>query len=83
MQNIRIQSDKEFREFFGKRLRSARLTANLSQKGLAYRLQIGQDTISNYERGKVLPNILILFQLADVLSVDVSYFFPIRTKISC
>ena len=76
MQNHRVQEEKQFREFFGKRLRSARLAANLSQKGLAYRLKIGQDTISNYERGKVIPNVLILFQLAQALSVDVGYFFP-------
>jgi transcriptional regulator with XRE-family HTH domain len=76
MQNIRVQEEQEFRRFFGKRLRSARLAANLSQKGLAYRLQIGQDTISNYERGKVIPDILTVFRLAQVLETDISHFFP-------
>jgi transcriptional regulator with XRE-family HTH domain len=70
------QESKRLLEFFGKRLRAARRAANLSQKGLAQRLQVGQDTISNYEQGKVVPGILTLFQLAQTLCVDVSYFFP-------
>ena len=68
--------DKRLLEFFGKRLRAARRAANLSQKGLSQRLQIGQDTISNYEQGKVVPGILTLFQLAQILCVDIGYFFP-------
>jgi transcriptional regulator with XRE-family HTH domain len=76
MENIRIQEEQAFRRFFGKQLQSARKAANLSQKGLAYHLQIGQDTISNYERGKAIPSILILFQMAEILGVNVNYFFP-------
>jgi transcriptional regulator with XRE-family HTH domain len=68
--------DKRLLKFFGKRLRAARRAANLSQTGLAQRLQVGQDTISNYEQGKVVPGILTLFQLAQILCVDVGYFFP-------
>jgi transcriptional regulator with XRE-family HTH domain len=74
--NRQIQEEHEFREFFAQRLRSARLAANLSQKGLAWHLQIGQDTISNYERGKVIPDILTVFRLAQVLAVEIDYFFP-------
>ena len=70
------QDSKYLLEFFGTRLRSARRAANLSQKGLAQRLRVGQDTISNYEQGKVVPGILTLFQLAQTLCVDVGYFFP-------
>jgi transcriptional regulator with XRE-family HTH domain len=76
MDNLRIKEELEFRKFFAKRLRMARLAANLSQKGLAYYLQVGQDTISNNERGKVIPNILILYHMAEILGINVSYFFP-------
>ena len=76
MFTTRHDEDKRLLEFFGKRLRAARRAANLSQKGLAQRLQVGQDTISNYEQGKVVPGILTLFQLAQILCVDVGYFFP-------
>jgi transcriptional regulator with XRE-family HTH domain len=76
MLNHPYLQDNQILEFFGKRLRSARQAANLSQKGLAQRLHIGQDTVSNYEQGKVVPGILMVFQLAQVLCVDVGYFFP-------
>jgi transcriptional regulator with XRE-family HTH domain len=76
MQNQRIQEEKQFREFFAKRLRAARRLANLSQKGLAWHLKIGQDTISNYERGKVIPDILTVFRLSQIVRVDINYFFP-------
>jgi transcriptional regulator with XRE-family HTH domain len=74
--NRQIQTERDFREFFGRRLRAARIAANLSQKGLAYHLQVGQDTISNYERGKVIPNILTIFRLSQIFRVDINYFFP-------
>ena len=76
--NLYLQEEREFREFFANRLRTARRLANLSQKGLAYRLKIGQDTISNYERGKVIPDILTVFRLTHALGVDIDYFFPTK-----
>jgi transcriptional regulator with XRE-family HTH domain len=76
VQNISIQEEQDFRRFFGKRLLLARKAANLSQKGLAYHLRTGQDTISNYERGKVIPNMLTLNHIAEILAVNVNYFFP-------
>ena len=76
MLKLQLEKERAFREFFGKQLRDARLAANLSQKGLAYRLQIGQDTISNYECGKVIPDIFTVFQLALILGLDVRHFFP-------
>ena len=74
--NQYLEEERQFREFFGQRLRTARRLANLSQKGLAYHLQIGQDTISNYERGKVIPDILMVFRLANALAVEIDYFVP-------
>jgi transcriptional regulator with XRE-family HTH domain len=76
MLNRHYQEKTHILEFFGKRLRSARQAANLSQKSLAKRLHIKQDAISNYERGKVAPDIFRVFSLAQALSVNVGYFFP-------
>jgi transcriptional regulator with XRE-family HTH domain len=61
---------------FGKRLRAARRGANLSQGALAKRLGLGQDTISHYEKARYMPNLLTVFQLSQILAVDVRYFFP-------
>jgi len=63
-------------QFFGQRLRAARRAANLSQEGLAKRVSAGQDTISHYEQGKSMPGMVMVFQLAQALCVDVRYFFP-------
>jgi transcriptional regulator with XRE-family HTH domain len=61
---------------FSKRLRAARRIARLSQDELAKRLEVGQDTISHYEQAHYMPNLLTVFQLSQVLGVDVRYFFP-------
>ena len=65
---------------FGHRLRLARIRAQLSQAGLAQRLGVGQDTISHYEKGQSQPNIVMTYYLAEILAVDVNYFFPIQAN---
>lgn len=67
--------DDETRQRIAHRLRSARISRNLSQRDLAERLQISHDTLSNYELGKRVPPLSFLMQYAEMLSVDVTYFF--------
>jgi transcriptional regulator with XRE-family HTH domain len=71
-----MAADRELLQFFGKRLRTARHAAHLSQMGLARRLQLGQDTISHYEGGHCRPDLTTLARLAEVLGVSITYFFP-------
>jgi transcriptional regulator with XRE-family HTH domain len=47
---------------------------------LAQRLGVGQDTISHYEKGQSQPNIVMTYYLAEILAVDVNYFFPIQAN---
>jgi transcriptional regulator with XRE-family HTH domain len=61
---------------FARRLRQARLTANLTQENLADRAQVGQDMISRYEQGHSLPSLPTLCRLAQELAVPITYFFP-------
>jgi transcriptional regulator with XRE-family HTH domain len=61
---------------FGRRVRRARLDANLSQVELARRLGVGQDTISHYEQGHSMPAFVMVLRLSEVLGVHVTYFFP-------
>lgn len=62
--------------YFGRRLRQARLTANLTQDALSAQSQVGQDMISRYEKGHSLPSLPTLCRMAAVLEVPITYFFP-------
>jgi transcriptional regulator with XRE-family HTH domain len=61
---------------FGKRLKAARLRAGFSQSQLAQMLNVGQDTISNYENGRYIPDIVKVIKLTKILGVSLLYFFP-------
>ena len=64
---------------FGKRLKSARLVANLSQEQLGVRAGIEEASASarmnRYEKGTRAPAVEIVERIAIVLDVPVSYFF--------
>ena len=62
--------------YCGRRLRQARLVANLTQHVLSERSQVGQDMISRYEQGRSLPSLPTLCRLAHELAVPITYFFP-------
>lgn len=63
-------------EFFGRRLRLARLEANLSQCALGKAAGVRQETISSYETGQSLPSMQVLCRLSSALDVHMTYFFP-------
>lgn len=50
-------------------LRTARDRLGLSQKEAAKRLGISDDVLSNYERGKSYPNVLMLKKIEEVYDV--------------
>lgn len=50
-------------------LRTARDRLGLSQKEAAKRLGISDDVLSNYERGKTYPNVLMLKKIEEVYDV--------------
>ena len=54
----------------GKRLKQYRKNHNLSQEELSKLLFIRRQTISSYERGKRLPSLDILWDLADIYDVS-------------
>ena len=67
---------KQLSTYFGRRLRQARLAANLTQGALSERSQVGQDMISRYDKGRSLPSLPTLSRLAHELAVPITYFFP-------
>jgi transcriptional regulator with XRE-family HTH domain len=54
----------------GVRLRTLRVTAGLTQKGLADHVGVRQPTISGYERGLEVPTTPMLSRLADALGLS-------------
>lgn len=62
--------------YVGKRIRQARKNAGLTQQQLAAYVNIGQDTLSHYEQGHVLPTLIVLAQIASALAIDVHALIP-------
>jgi|GEM_PF-956733 len=54
---------------FSERLKSLRRAKGISQVTLSERLHLGQSTIANYERGKRMPSVKILLEIARILEV--------------
>jgi transcriptional regulator with XRE-family HTH domain len=64
---------------FGERLRQARSHCGISQRDLGVAIGIDGDgaapRISQYERGKHIPDLQVSAQLAEVLEVPVAFFY--------
>jgi DNA-binding XRE family transcriptional regulator len=63
------------REQFGARLAAARIEAELTQTAAAARLGIPQPRIAEYESGRKLPSLMMLFRMIDVLKLDAAILF--------
>lgn len=57
---------------FGPRLVQLRQNAGLSQQGLADRLSVTRQAVSNWERGQTLPDLDTLRSIAQVLGTDLN-----------
>lgn len=62
----------------GEKIKSARITAKLTQKELANRLQCTEVMISRYELGAVVVSIEKLQKIAEILGKSMSYFFDLN-----
>ncbi|MBZ9873183.1 helix-turn-helix domain-containing protein [Mesorhizobium sp. BR1-1-9] len=63
------------KQAIGARVQAARRGAKLSQEALADRIGRTPESVSNIERGKQLPSIETLAELARVLNVPMTDFF--------
>lgn len=59
----------------GSRIELARKSNGLSMRALAEKMNLSAMAISKYERGIMNPSSNVLLQLADVLHVNIEYFF--------
>lgn len=73
--NFTVVKDKAINKRVGEHIRILRLSSNLSQEALSDELQISVSTLSNLERGETEMTIARLYQILDVLNVEVVAFF--------
>ena len=64
----------------GMRVRLARKAQNLTQEELATRIDKTVETVSNIERGKTLPGLLTLYELAQVLRVPLIELIEVKER---
>lgn len=67
-------------EEIGKKIRTFRLHAGLTQEKLAEKLEITFQQVQKYERGVTKVNLIKLQEIADILNVPVSAFFEDSTS---
>ena len=65
---------------FGKQLKSLRRGANLTQEQFAIKLNVHEQTVSKWERGVTLPDIVFLGQFATLFNCSVEQVLGIETK---
>ncbi len=71
--------DRKVPQRLSKRLRQLREARGLTQAQLAEIARKSVETISNFERGRTLPGVLTLSQLANHLGESVKDFFDFDT----
>ena len=62
-----------YKYIFGNRLRSLRKANDIPQWKLAQVLGIDRTTVTNYETGKRMPDVVLLCKIADYFDVSVDY----------
>lgn len=75
----------DYKEIFGRRLKSARLMKRLTMDELSLRTngEVSKPNISKYEAGKMMPSSKAHIALAKALGMDFDYFFrPVTVQIT-
>lgn len=75
-----IQADARDPMDVGRRLRTIRQNADLSQRELAKRAGVNNGTISLIEQGRISPSVALLKKLLDAMNVTFIEFFSLATN---
>ena len=73
---------KQLSEFVGKRIRYYRRKAKMTQRELGEKLGVKNNTVSDYEYGKISPEQNILFAISRVFDIRVDDLFPKRKNVT-
>ena len=68
------------RDIIAENIASLRRSAKLTQAELAEKLNYSDKAISKWERGDSIPDVLVLYELAELFSVTVDYFLHSHTE---
>ena len=63
-----------------KRLKDARIKAGLTQEQVAEKVMVSRQTISNWENGKSLPDIMSIMNLSDLYQISLDELLKGDTK---
>jgi transcriptional regulator with XRE-family HTH domain len=69
-----IRKREAFMKELGRRIKSARVEARISQLQVGVSLGVSDKTISGYESGRIAPPIDKLMHLADLFKKPITYF---------
>jgi transcriptional regulator with XRE-family HTH domain len=58
----------------GTKIRKLRIQNKWSQEELAYKLNVGQTTISNFESSKTIPDFLVMLKVCEIFDIGLDYF---------
>ena len=67
-------------EYLGDKLKAARKSKNLTQKGLAETVGVKTRTVASYEQGSAYPSLEIFGKLCDTLNISADYLLGISDK---
>jgi len=73
-------NEYEYIKLIGKRIRTAREKAGLTQEKLAKKLGIGKRTLINYENGRTEPTLSLLMKIADICNVDYNWLLALEKE---
>lgn len=81
---VNLKKFNIMKEIFSSRLKMARLMRGLSMDELSVRMGniISKQSISKYERGKIMPNSTTLLAISKALQLPIDYFFRENIPIS-
>lgn len=73
--NNNFMGIRKLRNDIGRKLKLLRLERGLSQEKLAEYVNMSREHISCIEKGKNLPTVETLYNLAAYFEIDIKYFF--------
>lgn len=69
-------TDTELAIYIGEKIREYRILKGLTQKELAHKIDMGDTTVANYEKGFRTPKKNTLFKLANAFDISIDDLFP-------
>lgn len=69
-----FENIKANKMILGTKIRKLRIQNKWSQEELAYKLNVGQTTVSNFESSKTIPDFLVMQKVCEIFNIELDYF---------